>query len=270
MLAELIFAHIEEISASSVEGYAQAQAQVAGERDRRRARLVRLLLAEESPMDEHLLRASAVESGWEPPARMGVLVCASPEALRLCALVDDRAIGARVEDLMCVLLADPDTAHTREALHRSLAKAGLLAALGPSVRSTHARRSFTRALGMLELGLRGVLGPSGLLYAPDHLLDLLLFADPELGHELALRNLKPLGGESAGSGQRLRETLMSWLRHRGSVPAVAAELHVHRQTVRYRLGRLRELFGVDLDDPERRLEIELALRCADQIAGTVG
>ena len=27
---------------------------------------------------------------------MGVLVCASPEALRLCALVDDRAIGARV------------------------------------------------------------------------------------------------------------------------------------------------------------------------------
>jgi DNA-binding PucR family transcriptional regulator len=35
---------------------------------------------------------------------------------------------------------------------------------------------------------------------------------------------------------------------------------VHPQTVRYRLARLRERFGADLDDPDARFELELALR----------
>jgi DNA-binding PucR family transcriptional regulator len=47
---------------------------------------------------------------------------------------------------------------------------------------------------------------------------------------------------------------------------VAKALHVHPQTVRYRLARLRELFGSRLDDPDGRFELELALR-ARRIAG---
>jgi DNA-binding PucR family transcriptional regulator len=35
---------------------------------------------------------------------------------------------------------------------------------------------------------------------------------------------------------------------------------VHVQTVRYRLGQLRELLGAALDDPRGRLELALALR----------
>jgi hypothetical protein len=35
---------------------------------------------------------------------------------------------------------------------------------------------------------------------------------------------------------------------------------VHPQTVRYRMSRLRELFGSALDDPDGRFELELALR----------
>ena len=42
--------------------------------------------------------------------------------------------------------------------------------------------------------------------------------------------------------------------------AVAAELGVHPQTVRYRLRQLRELFGTRLEDPEARFELSLALR----------
>jgi DNA-binding PucR family transcriptional regulator len=53
---------------------------------------------------------------------------------------------------------------------------------------------------------------------------------------------------------------MAWLRHRGAQAAVAAELGVHPQTVRYRLRRLRELFGAALEDPDRRFALELALR----------
>jgi hypothetical protein len=45
----------------------------------------------------------------------------------------------------------------------------------------------------------------------------------------------------------------------GDRQAVAAELHVHRQTVRYRLAQLRELFGDALDDPRFRMKLVLAL-----------
>ena len=44
------------------------------------------------------------------------------------------------------------------------------------------------------------------------------------------------------------------------MPAIARELHVHAQTVRYRLDQLRELFGDDLEDPDARFELSLAVR----------
>ncbi len=59
--------------------------------------------------------------------------------------------------------------------------------------------------------------------------------------------------------ERLEETLRSWLLHQGRRDAVAAELHVHAQTVRYRMGQLRELFGDTLDDPSVVLDLVVAL-----------
>jgi DNA-binding PucR family transcriptional regulator len=41
---------------------------------------------------------------------------------------------------------------------------------------------------------------------------------------------------------------------------MAAELHLHPQTVRYRTARLRELLGGQLEDPDARFELEVALR----------
>jgi DNA-binding PucR family transcriptional regulator len=55
-------------------------------------------------------------------------------------------------------------------------------------------------------------------------------------------------------------TLRAYLDHRGNAPAMAEALHVHPQTVRYRLRRLRELFGDALEDPEARFELEAAVR----------
>jgi DNA-binding PucR family transcriptional regulator len=56
--------------------------------------------------------------------------------------------------------------------------------------------------------------------------------------------------------------LRAWLDHPGQVTRVATELHVHPQTVRYRVAQLRELFGERLDDPDARFELALALRAA--------
>ena len=96
--------------------------------------------------------------------------------------------------------------------------------------------------------------------ASDHMLELLVHRDPDLAGELAARSLRALDGLSPVTRGRLEQTLRSWLEHRGAAAAVAAELHIYRQTVRYRLARLRELFGAALEDPAGRLEIELALR----------
>jgi hypothetical protein len=56
------------------------------------------------------------------------------------------------------------------------------------------------------------------------------------------------------------ETLRAYLAAFGDVTAAAASLNVHPNTFRYRLRRLVEISGIDLDDPEQRLVAELQLQ----------
>ncbi len=42
------------------------------------------------------------------------------------------------------------------------------------------------------------------------------------------------------------ETLQSYLKHNGSIQAVAAELYTHRNTVLYRIGNIRKILGNEL------------------------
>jgi DNA-binding PucR family transcriptional regulator len=97
-------------------------------------------------------------------------------------------------------------------------------------------------------------------HAEEHLPALVIAADPTLGAELAAQRLAPLATLADGPRARLTETLRAWLDRPGQVQAVALELGVHPQTVRYRVKQLRELFGDRLDDPEARFELGLALR----------
>ena len=62
------------------------------------------------------------------------------------------------------------------------------------------------------------------------------------------------------AAERMRETALAYLDHRGNAVAMARALHLHPQTVRYRVNRLRELLGEQLDDPDARFELEVALR----------
>jgi hypothetical protein len=59
------------------------------------------------------------------------------------------------------------------------------------------------------------------------------------------------------------DTLRAYLDEFGDVPAAAARLSIHRNTFRYRLGRLIELSGLDLADPDERLITHLQLRLLD-------
>src|SRR6266516_4010368 len=73
-LAESVFAYIDELSADSVEGYAQAQSEREGERQRRSRELVALLLAEPAP-EEAEVRVKASALGWRVPASAAALAC---------------------------------------------------------------------------------------------------------------------------------------------------------------------------------------------------
>jgi len=77
-----------------------------------------------------------------------------------------------------------------------------------------------------------------------------------LPHDSALyRELAPV----AAFARTYRDFARAALRERGLRRPGPAELHVHPQTVRYRLTRLRELLGVALVDPAARFELALAL-----------
>jgi DNA-binding PucR family transcriptional regulator len=100
------------------------------------------------------------------------------------------------------------------------------------------------------------------LRVDERLLDLMLHRDRAVASALAAQALAPLDATRDNTRERLAATLLSWLRHRGERQRIADELHVHPQTVAYRVGQLRELFGEELNDPDRRLAIELALRAS--------
>ncbi|UKA50280.1 helix-turn-helix domain-containing protein [Arthrobacter sp. FW305-123] len=59
------------------------------------------------------------------------------------------------------------------------------------------------------------------------------------------------------------ETLRAYLASNGNISAMAAQLHVHNNTVRYRVTRLAGDFNLDLADPQKRLWLWLRLTTMD-------
>jgi len=288
-LGEGIFAYIDELSAESAEGYAEEQSAAAGERQRLRRRLVRLL-AQDPPASEESVLAAAAAAAWPLPRTVAALVTAPkgaaggadhvplraerapsagtapPEAAaeadalaaRLARRLGEEAIGAGIERLAIVLVPDPGAPARTRRLRR--ATAGHPAALGPAVPLALAGVSVRRATATHALLAAGRLGDGEFARAEEHLPALVIAADPALGAELAETRLAPLATLADGPRARLTETLRAWLDRPGQVQAVAAELGVHPQTVRYRVKQLRDLFGDRLEDPEARFELGLALR----------
>jgi DNA-binding PucR family transcriptional regulator len=140
------------------------------------------------------------------------------------------------------------------------AAGGAAVVLGPSVEPRAAAASAERARAVLGLIDSGRVEASGFTLADDHLGPLVAHGNEPILAELAARRLAPLDDETPASRARLTRTLRAWLDHQGEVARIAVDLHVHPQTVRYRLARLRELFGDRLEDPGVRFELALALR----------
>lgn len=259
LVAESFFAYIEELAARSAQGYAEEQSRLEGETARRRRALLRLLIREPAA-DPAAVEAAAREAGWEPPASLAALVWSDVSEQPVARRLPLGSLVAPLDDeLVCALVPDAEAPGRRAEIGRALGRRR--GALGPLVEPAQAGRSArrARALALLlaeeeEPALRGVES------AEDRLADLVVHGDRDLGAELADALLEPLAGLPGPARQRMLETLAAWLDHQGSAPRVAEALHVHPQTVRYRVGQLRELFGDRLDDPRSRFELSLAVR----------
>ncbi|MEA2410049.1 MAG: hypothetical protein QOC77_610, partial [Thermoleophilaceae bacterium] len=263
-LAEAIFAYIDEISAASAEGHAREQSLAAREQQERRRRLVEALLREPQPPPAEVARAATAAS-WDLPERVAALAFDGDAPERVDARLAALALVTRIDGVGWALVPDPFAPGRRAELERALD--GAAAAIGPEVAWAEAARSARRARLALELvaqvapggtragGARSGGGGGGrggggeLITADEHLLDLILHRDPELAAELAARRLAALDELPPAARARLLETLAAWLDAHGEARPAAAALHVHVQTVRYRLGQLRDLLGDALDDP---------------------
>ena len=258
-LAEAIFAYIDELSAASADGYAYEQSVAARAEQELRTRLVESLLREPpAPPDEVADLAGA--AGWELPATLGVLVFEPAEPDRVGPRLPTDALAARIDGLGCALVPDAEGPGRAAELRRAVRSAR--AALGPPVAWSDARESARRA--RLALGLIPSDDPGGLVLADDHLLDLLVLGDRAIAEDLAQRRLRPLEDLTPAARERTIDTLRAWLDAQGEARPAAERLHVHVQTVRYRIARARQLFGDALDDPQARLELALALRIAER------
>lgn len=254
--AELVFAYIDALSAASVAGHSDEIAKTGRARERYLERLVQLLAegAEAAHLD-----AAAGRAAWPPPATLTAVVLPAGAATRARHLFDERTLAAAGEavglDEETAVLLLPDV-RDRARVRRNLAGVG--ATIGPARPWREARSSLARAVRGAELRRR----PSETVDTDERLVDLVLTADPEALGDLRARALAPLQHLRPSTREAVEETLRSWLLHQGRRAEVAAELHVHAQTVRYRMGLARECFGDALDDPRTTLALVVALGSA--------
>lgn len=192
----------------------------------------------ESAIEQELSRrrARALCRGWEDRAAL-LYTAPSGEAQRAEIQELVAAVASRLDGPLSVGVARP--ARAAESIPEA----------------------YKEAQGALGLGTR-LFGPGRVTYYADlglYRLLLTMQGTTELGafYEETLGRL--LESDRRGSGELMR-TLEAYFAGRASPTEAAERLHVHRNTLLYRLRRIQTITGLDLEDPETRLALHLALR----------
>ncbi|HKN54747.1 MAG TPA: helix-turn-helix domain-containing protein, partial [Amycolatopsis sp.] len=244
-LGEALFAYVAELSAAAADGYAEARSQAARAGQATRDRLLGLLLADPPARADDLEQASR-EAGWPLPEAVAVAVSGKDVASTLLDRMPGRVLIGRHHDLACVIMPGDRIDWYLDRLGQLVDRRR--AGLGPLVPLAQVARSRRRAEAVWRLMRVRTFGGGPVVRAVDHQIDLLLTADPDLAAEFATTSLAPLAKLGEPARRRLTETLAAWLAEPDQPQAIGVRLHVHVQTVRYRLRQLRRLFGETIDD----------------------
>ena len=119
---------------------------------------------------------------------------------------------------------------------------------------------FDQARTALRLGAETPLRP----YRRHMLQQILSYIPKERAAWLVSPDVGRLREADRAGGLELSETLRAYLEHDRSLTRTAQALFIHKNTLLYRLGRIREILESDLDDPDERLLLRLSFRLLDR------
>jgi hypothetical protein len=256
-LAEAIWAHIDDLADAATDGYAQARAAEVGELDRRRRRLLDLLVAD-PPAAGEAVGAAALAARWQLPRRLAAIALAPAEVHTTPPVLPPDVLADLRRAEPALIVPDPESPAQVRLMVNSLRRYRV--AVGPAVAPGAAGDSLRWARRALDLARRGIIAGDGVIWCDDHLATLTIFQDEALLAAVVERRLSPLTEVRENQREPLADTLLSWLQHNMNANAVAAALHLHPQTVRRRLRALDRLFGDRIHDSDTRFELEIALR----------
>lgn len=253
LLAKALFVVVQDLSARTTDGFVREQAWFGSATHRAQSELGGILLS--ATPDVVAIQNAADRAGWVVPDKVTfVLLADQGDEPSLSAHVDPDWLLVHVDDVSgCVV---PWTIGVQERLRRAFSSSGVV--VGTPVPVTEARRSMSHTRNARRLQRHGAL-PGGVIFVADHLDMILVQRNPELLEMLRQRVLSPVADLAPAARERMLTTMDSWLRNMGSRSAIANDLQIHPQTVRYRVEQLREIFGPAMEDPVRRRQLFLAL-----------
>ena len=260
-LADAVFGSVNSLSFAAARGYLLEQLEDSRARERAREELASLLLSGRASVPA--VRSAALRAGWRVPHTAAVaLVDPDDDAGR--QVIDGLGPDAlRIPGPSRYGAIIPEPADTGGRLHLRRLLGGAPTVVGAVVTLDRLPRSVEIAEIAARLCREGVIRADPPVFVDEHLDTILVWRDRLLIDALRRQVLAPLDDLSESSRERLLTTLVSWLRHQGDRMSIAEDLQVHPQTVRYRLGQLRALFGDQLDDPRSRARLFLALEWLD-------
>jgi hypothetical protein len=167
----------------------------------------------------------------------------------------------REESLAWLVVRDPaELVELRDRLELTVGAGAVRAACGSAVdEPTALHRSFAEAALLLRIG--AARGDPELPFPDAGLLQLLLAVPRERLRYFVMRHLGPILERP-----ELLTTLQAWLAAGGSRLAVSERLHLHRNSVGYRVGQLKQLLGVDPLEPPNAAILHAALAAREVLA----
>ena len=191
----------------------------------------------------------------ESTRRRGAAVAVGPAVYLL--LVDEAApLAERLEAMAREMVCEPG----------HMLPEGTVAAVGPSVQGMgsvpRSRLEADRVLAVL--GARPGGTPVGTIHrVREHAVLMRLAELAAAEPELLEGRIGLLREHDAGGRGQYVETLRAYLDSFGDVAVAASAIDVHPNTFRYRMRRIAEISGIDLDDPVQRLVAHLQLHLGD-------
>jgi hypothetical protein len=264
-LADAVFSYANELATLSADGYHEAQRRSGAAVQHARRRLLRLIL-EQPAVPRQGIASVAEQANWPLPQTVTPVVLRlapdSGHAGGLIPLLDDDLLADMLADLDAaqplLLVPGPVTAARQAELAGTLSSHQ--AVIGLTVPLALAADSVRWAHQALSLAESGIIEHAPMIRCEDHMVALWLLSDVKLADQVVQHQLGTLAHLTPHQRAWVTDTLGPWLEKRGGATEIAELLHVHPQTVRYRIRQFEQAFGDRLSDPEARFALELALR----------